>query len=205
MITIGLTGSIGMGKSTVAAMFADLGAPVWDADRAVHRLYAPGGGAVGPIGEQFPSVVRDHGDGAFVDREALSAIVLGDAEKLRALEAIVHPLVAMDRLAFGDKAIEEGVAAAVFDVPLLFENGSQSFFDVVVVVSAPEDIQRARVLDRPGMTSEKFQSIVDKQTPDAEKRAQADYVIDTGVDMAETRAQVASVWRHITMSQKTRQ
>ena len=198
MILIGLTGSIGMGKSTVAAMFKDLGAAVWDADGAVHRLYAPGGGAVAPITERFPDAVIEGPGGPSINREALSALVLDDDDALRALEWIVHPLVAMDRMRFAEIATEEGAAAAVFDIPLLFENNAQSFFDSVVVVSAPAELQRARVLARPGMTVEKFEAILAKQTPDAEKRAGADHVIDTGVSLEETRAEVARVWEAIT-------
>lgn len=175
MIKIGLTGSIGMGKSTALQMFADLGAHVWDADAAVHRLYAEGGAAVRPIGEAFEGVVRD----GVVDRAALAAVVLADREKLKQLEAIVHPLVAADRFEMMTDAAAAGAQAVVLDIPLLFESGSQMFFDAVVVVSAPADVQRARVLARPGMSEEKFAAILAQQTPDAQKRALADYVLSS--------------------------
>lgn len=189
MIVVGLTGSIGMGKSTVAAMFAEEGAHVWDADAAVRQLYAPGAEAYRAIKERFPGAVTAAG----VDREKLSALVLHDAPALADLEAIVHPLVGADRGAFIDDAARAGAEIVVLDIPLLFEKGSEKFFDAVVVVSAPAEVQRARVLARPGMTEKKFRSILMKQTPDAEKRRRADYVIDTGVTLEETRAQVRSV------------
>lgn len=200
MITIGLTGSIGMGKSTVAKMFEDLGAALWDADGAVHRLYAPGGDAVGPVGEAFPQARVETPDGATIDREKLSALVVHDREALGRLEAIVHPLVAMDRLAFGEQAKSAGALIAVLDVPLIFENGSEGFFDKIVVVSAPADVQRERVLARPGMSREKFEAILAKQMPDAEKRERADFVIPTGGSLDETRAEVARVWSQLTAS-----
>ncbi|MFN3521387.1 MAG: dephospho-CoA kinase [Phenylobacterium sp.] len=189
MIILGLTGSIGMGKSTTAAMFAEAGAPVYDADAEVHRLYAPGGAAVAPIEAAFPGVVKD---GA-VDRAALGARVLGDAEAMKKLESIVHPLVGASRVGFFEAAAAKGADIVVLDIPLLFETGGQKNVDAVVVVSAPADVQRARVLDRPGMTVEKFEAILAKQTPDAEKRARADFVIDTGQGLEVARAQVAQV------------
>lgn len=175
MIRIGLTGSIGMGKSTALKMFADLGAAVWDADDAVHRMYGAGGAAVGPIKDAFPGVVKN----GVVDRPALARIVLTDREKLKILEAIVHPLVGQDQGLFLAEAMAANARAAVLDIPLLFENGSQGFFDAVVVVSAPAAVQRARVLARPGMTEEKLDAILAQQTPDDEKRASADYVISS--------------------------
>jgi len=193
MITIGLTGSIGMGKSTVAAMFADEGAAVWDADAAVRRLYAPGAAGWRAIGERFPAAVKAAG----VDREKLSALVLDDAAALADLEALIHPLVAADRAAFIDAAAREGADIVVLDIPLLFEKGSEKFFDAVVAVSAPADVQRARVMARPGMTEKKFRAISMKQTPDAEKRRRATYVIDTGVALDETRAQVRGLVREL--------
>lgn len=189
MIAVGLTGSIGMGKSTVAAMFADEGALVWDADAAVRRLYAPGAPGFLAIQERFPEAIGETG----VDRDKLSALVLHDANALADLEAIVHPLVGTDRGRFIDDAARAGADIVVLDIPLLFEKGSEKFFDAVVVVSAPADVQRARVMARPGMTEKKFRSILMKQTPDAEKRRRADYVIDTGVTFDETRAQVRAV------------
>ncbi len=175
MISIGLTGSIGMGKSTALKMFAELGAAVWDADDAVHRMYAAGGAAVAPIGAAFPGVVVD---GA-IDRPALAKIVLNDPDKLKTLEAIVHPLVGRDQAGFLVEAAATGAPAVVLDIPLLFENGAEGLFDAVVVVSAPEDVQRERVLARTGMTEEKLAAILAQQMPDAEKRAGADYVISS--------------------------
>ena len=194
MIVIGLTGSIGMGKSTVAAMFRDLGAATWNADDAVHRLYAKGGAAVAPVAEAFEGVVVD---GA-VDRARLGPRVLNDPEALRRLEAIVHPLVAADRAAFLKNAEAAGAPAAVLDIPLLFETGAQEAFDVIVVVSAPQEVQRDRVLARPGMTPEKFAAILSQQTPDAEKRAGADYVISTGQPLETTRQEVKRAYTEIT-------
>lgn len=189
MITVGLTGSIGMGKSTVAAMFAEEGAAVWDADAAVRRLYAPGAAGFIAVKERFPEAIGEGG----VDRDRLSSLVLNDAVALHELEALIHPLVGADRGAFIDAAAREGADIVVLDIPLLFEKGHEKFFDAVVVVSAPPDVQRVRVLARPGMTEMKFRSILMKQTPDAEKRRRATYVIDTGVSLDETRAQVRAV------------
>ncbi len=196
MIKIGLTGSIGMGKSTVLAMFSDLGAAVWDADSAVHRLYAAGGAGAKAVGSMFPDAIV----GGAVDRRKLAGLVLGDAQALQSLEEIIHPLVAADREGFMDAAAHAGAMAAVLDIPLLFENGTEKFFDATVVVSAPADIQRARVLARPGMTAEKFEAILKLQTPDADKRKLADYVIDTGVTIEETKRQVADVFAEIVRS-----
>ncbi|WP_428407242.1 dephospho-CoA kinase [Hyphococcus sp.] len=193
MIRIGLTGSIGMGKSTVLKMFADLGAAVWDADAAVHRLYAKGGAAVDAVASLFPDAVIDHA----VDRTALARIVLGDTAALAKLEGLVHPLVAQDREAFMLAAAEAGADAVVLDIPLLFENGTEKFFDATVVVSAPAEVQRKRVLARPGMTEAKFEAILKLQTPDAEKRQRADYIIDTGLSLEETRAQATAVYGEI--------
>ncbi|GJL90639.1 dephospho-CoA kinase [Hyphococcus sp.] len=193
MIKIGLTGSIGMGKSTVLAMFSDLGAAVWNADDAVHRLYSKGGTGAKAVGSMFPDAIVD---GA-VDRRALAGLVLGDAQALQSLEEIIHPLVAADREGFMDAAAHAGALVAVLDIPLLFENGTEKFFDATVVVSAPADIQRARVLARPGMTTEKFEAILKLQTPDADKRKLANYVIDTGVAIEETKRQVAAVYTDI--------
>ena len=189
MIVIGLTGSIGMGKSTVAAMFAEEGAPSFSSDVAVHQLYASGGAAVAPVEGAFPGVTRD---GA-IDRVALSARVVGNAEAIRRLEAIVHPLVRQEQMAFLQDQRDAGAAVAVLDIPLLFEGGGAKYVDATVVVSAPADIQRARVLARAGMTVEKFEAILKLQMPDAEKRARADYVIDTSGSFEDTRAQVRAV------------
>ncbi|MEL6212944.1 MAG: dephospho-CoA kinase [Pseudomonadota bacterium] len=190
MIAVGLTGSIGMGKSTVAKMFAERGAAVWDADSAVHRLYSGAGEAVRLIGARFGDVIVD---GA-VDRAALAAIVLKNRADLEALEAIVHPLVAKDREAFLKSALESGAPMVVLDIPLLFENNADGLFHAVVVVSAPADVQRARVLAREGMTPEKLDAILQSQMPDAEKRQKADYVIDTSLSLDDTRREVAEIF-----------
>lgn len=186
MIVLGLTGSIGMGKSTTSAMFEAEGAPVYDSDAAVHALYAAGGAAVAPVEAAFPGVVVD---GA-IDRAKLSARVVGDPEALAKLEAIVHPLVGADRIGFFQRAQAEGRDIVVLDVPLLFETGGQKSVDKVVVVTAPPEVQRARVLARPDMTPEKFEAILARQLPDAEKRARADFVIDTGQGLEHARRQV---------------
>ena len=193
MITIGLTGSIGMGKSTVAAMFADLGAKTWCADDAVHRLYAAGSEGARRVGEAFPGVVGDEG----VDRAALAGIVLSDPKELERLEGIIHPLVGEDRKAFIEEAQRDGAQSIVLDIPLLFENGSETFFDAVVVVSAPLEVQRERVLARPGMSEQKFEAILAEQMPDEEKRAKADFIISTNQSIEETRRAVEACYRQI--------
>ena len=170
---LGLTGSIGMGKSTTAAMFSERGFPVWDADQAVHRLYSPGGAAVGPVSAAFPGALKD---GA-IDRDALKSALGDDRAALSRLEAIVHPLVARDRADFLDR--HQDSALIVFDIPLMFEGGSDKSMDGVAVVSTDAETQRARVLARPGMTPQMFQMILSRQMPDAEKRARADWVIPT--------------------------
>lgn len=185
MIVLGLTGSIGMGKSTTTAMFAEEGAVVFNADDAVHALYAPGGAGVGPVGEAFPGVVVD---GA-VDRGRLAESLGRDETAFRRLETIVHPLVAQGRLADLDAARARGVKLAVLDIPLLFETGGDHAVDAVVVVTAPAEVQADRVLSRPGMTLDRFEAILGRQMPDAEKRRLADFVIDTGhgLDVARDR------------------
>ena len=189
MILLGLTGSIGMGKSTTTAMFADLGAVVWNADDAVHRLYVPGGAAVGPVGEAFPGVVVD---GA-VDRTRLAEALGKDETAFRRLEGIVHPLVAQGRAADLEAARSAGVKLAVLDIPLLFETDGDKAVDAVVVVTADPAIQAERVLARPGMTRERFDAILARQMPDAEKRARADFVIDTGRGLEAARAEVEAI------------
>ncbi len=190
MIKIGLTGSIGMGKSTVAAMFAELGALVWSADGAVHRMYEKGGAAIAPLTELFPEAIVN---GA-VDRPRLAALALGAPEKLKKLESVVHPLVAADRETFMGAAAQSGARMVVLDIPLLFENGSERLFDIVIVVSAPAEIQRARVLARPGMSEEKLNAILAQQMPDEEKRAKADYVIATDQALEETQKLTARIY-----------
>ncbi|MCC5966955.1 MAG: dephospho-CoA kinase [Natronohydrobacter sp.] len=180
---LGLTGSIGMGKSTTAGFFRELGVPVWDADAAVHRLYAPGGAAVGPVSALCPAAVVD---GA-IDRNVLKDWIARDKGALAKLEAVVHPLVAEDRAAFIAGA--QG-PLVVLDIPLLFEVGAD--VDGVLVVTAPTEVQRARVLARPGMTEAQFDAILARQMPDAEKRARADFVIET-LDMDSTRRDVQNL------------
>lgn len=183
MRILGLTGGIGMGKSTAAATFRRHGVPVFDADAAVHRLQAKGGRAVAPIGRAFPGTLRD---GA-VDREALRRAVLGDRAALARLERIVHPLVRDEERRFLARARRAGRRLVVLDIPLLFETRGEARCDAVVVVSAPAATQRARVLRRPGMTPERLAAILARQTPDAEKRRRADHVIRTGLSRAHAR------------------
>jgi dephospho-CoA kinase len=189
MKTAALTGSIGMGKSTTAAMFAEEGVPVYDADAEVHRLYAAGGAAVAPVEAAFPGVTKD---GA-IDRGALGARVLGDPAALRRLEQIVHPLLGATRAAFFAKAQADGVDLVLLDIPLLYETGGETRVEAVVVVSAPDEVQRARVLERPGMTRDKLDAILARQIPDSEKRRRADFVIDTGRGFDAARTQVRDV------------
>lgn len=172
---LGLTGSIGMGKSTTAALFGAEGCPVWDADAAVHGLYAPGGALVAPVAALFPSALKDGG----IDRAALKAVLGGDAGRLRALEEVVHPVIAADRAAFYAQAEAEGAGIVVFDIPLLFEVGAQAQMDGVAVVSVDAETQARRVLARPGMSLEALDFIRSRQIPDAEKRARARWVIPT--------------------------
>jgi dephospho-CoA kinase len=189
VIVLGLTGSIGMGKSTTAQMFAAEGVPVYDADAAVHALYARGGAAVAPVETAFPGVVVD---GA-IDRARLSQRVVGKPEALKALEAIVHPLVGADRSGFFAAAADQGADIVVLDIPLLYETGGDRKVDKVVVVSAPAEVQRRRVLARSGMDEAKFQAILARQTPDAEKRDRADFVVDTGQGLDHARQQVRDI------------
>jgi len=187
-LILGLTGSIGMGKSTVAAMFAAAGVPVFDADAAVHHLQGPGGRVVAAIEAAFPGTTSATGG---VDRQALAARVLGDDTAMRRLEALVHPAVAEERAAF--LARHAAAPLVVFDVPLLFETGGDRLVDRIAVVSAAADVQRARTLARPGMTPAKFDAILARQLPDADKRARADHVIPTDVPLERTREAVRRV------------
>ncbi|HYX47053.1 MAG TPA: dephospho-CoA kinase [Sphingomicrobium sp.] len=187
MIKIALTGSIGMGKSTVARMFEAAGVPLFDADAAVRQLQGPGGALIEKIGELFPGCVRS----GTLDRECLAHIVLADRSKLALLEGIVHPAVREWRDSFIEQ--HRDAPALVFEIPLLFETGSEKEFDKVIVVSAPADVQRARVLERRGMTAAKFDSILERQIPDEEKRRRANFVIDTGGDLSTTEAQVRNI------------
>ncbi len=189
MIVLGLTGSIGMGKTTTTAMFADEGALVWNADEAVHRLYARGGAAVGPVGEAFPGVVVN---GA-VDRTRLAGALGQDGAAFRRLEAIVHPLVVRGRLEDLAEAERRGVRLAVLDIPLLFETGGDAAVDAVVVVTADPEVQAARVLARPGMTRERFEAILARQLPDTEKRRRADFIVDTGHGLEAARTRVREI------------
>ena len=187
MIKIALTGSIGMGKSTVAKMFEAAGIPVFDADAAVRQMQGPGGALIEKIGELFPGCVR----AGTLDRECLAQIVLADRSKLAALEGIVHPAVREWRDAF--IARNRDARSLVFEIPLLFETGSEKDFDKVVVVSAPAQVQRPRVLAREGMSEAKLDSILARQVPDEEKRRRADFLIDTSGDLSTTEAQVRNI------------
>lgn len=191
-LRLGLTGSIGMGKSTTAGFFADAGVPVWDADAAVHRLYAPGAAGTEAIAALLPRAVGPKG----VDREALRAGILADETLLPRIEAAIHPLVAADRAAF--LADAANAPLVVLDIPLLFETGAEGAVDRILVVTAPAEVQRARVLDRPGMTEEAFAKILARQTPDAEKRARADYIIDTSQGLEAARAAVHALVDELT-------
>ncbi len=198
MIIIGLTGSIGMGKSTVAQMFADLGAAIWDADAAVHRIYSPGGAAIAPVKARFPDAIVEENGVEVIDRQRLAKTVLHDGDAIKDLEAIVHPLVGDDRTDFVAAAQQSGVEVLLFDIPLLFENDIDRMLSVTVVVSASEETQRARVLAREGMNEDKFEAILSMQMPDAEKRARADYVVNTDQPLEATRGEVEKIWEILT-------
>jgi dephospho-CoA kinase len=187
MLVIGLTGSIGMGKSAAAAHFRARGVPVCDADAEVHRLYH--GEAVPAIKAAFPSVVH----GGKVDRAALAKEVAGSPEKLKQLESIVHPMVVKAEIDFLCEQEKRGAALAVLEIPLLFETDAHSRVDVTVVVSAPEEVQRARVLDRPGMSPTKLEALLKRQLSDNEKRARADFVVDSGRSLADMRQQIDKI------------
>ena len=187
MLLIGLTGSIGMGKSTAAARFRAVGIPVVDADAEVHKLYE--GAAVAPIETAFPGTTT----GGKVDRQKLAEALLNRPDRFKRLEAIVHPLVFAAERALLRTEAAKGAAMAVLEIPLLLETGGEKRVDVVVVVSAPADAQRARVMQRPGMTAEKLDQLLARQMPDAEKRRRADFIVDTGGTFAETDAQVDNI------------
>jgi dephospho-CoA kinase len=198
MIVVGLTGSIAMGKSTLAQMLRELGAPVFDADAAVRELYRGETGT--KVEAEFPGVLVD---GA-VDRERLARYVVNDSAAMKRLEAIVHPAVAERRTRFLEEARRAGARAAILDVPLLFETGGERHCDVVVVVSAPPDIQRRRAFERPGMTEGKFAALVGKQVPDAEKRRRADFIVDSSQSFDHARAQVRDILRAIAKMRESR-
>lgn len=189
MKVIGLTGSIAMGKSETARMFAELGVPVFDSDAVVHTLYAKGGAAVGPIREAFPTAVVDD----TVDRTTLSQVLAREPQRLAELEAIVHPMVRRAQAQFLAEHRAKATPVVLLDIPLLFETSRQKDVDVIVVVSAPADIQKDRALSRPGMTAEKLETILARQIPDAEKRRHADFLVDSAKGLDHARAQV----RHI--------
>lgn len=186
---LGLTGSIGMGKSTTSAMFAQEGIPVWDADAAVHRLYLPFGAAYAPIAALCPAAAGPSG----IDRAALKSVIASDPSALSKIEAIVHPLVAADREAFAAECVSD---IAVFDIPLLFEKGTEAQMDATLLVTAPPQLQRQRVLSRPGMTAQQFALILARQMPDAEKRARATHIVET-LSLDQTRAYVRALIQHI--------
>jgi dephospho-CoA kinase len=198
MFILGLTGSLGMGKSATAKMFAEEGVPVHDADAAVHRLYD--GEAALQIETAFPGTTKD----GKVDREKLGKLVLGDADAIKRLEQIVHPLVAATTARFLAKAERQGASVAVLDVPLLFETGGDARCDAVVVVSAPADVQRTRAFERPGMSEGKLAAILAKQIPDAEKRARADFVVDTSKGFDAAREQVRDILKAVAKMPKRR-
>lgn len=192
-VVLGLTGSIGMGKSTTAAFFREAGVPVWDADATVHRLYGKGGAAVGPLGRLCPAALTD---GA-IDRAALKDWIAADPTALKRIESVVHPLVAADRADFVARHRRAGTPLVVVDIPLLFETAGEAQCDATLTVSAPAEVQRARVLSRPGMTEATFETLLAKQMPDAEKRARATYVIET-LSLDQTRADVEALIAKLT-------
>lgn len=189
-LVIGLTGSIGMGKTTTAKMFESLGIPVFDADAAVHRLYEPGGAAVAAVSKAFPGTASNERG---VDRAVLAERLAEKPEGLRRLERIVHPLVAKEQRRFVEQAASEGADLVVLDIPLLFETGRHDAVDAIVVVSAPEPVQRARVLSRPEMTEAKLLQLLARQVPDAEKRAQAHFVVETDHGLDHAMAQIQRI------------
>ena len=192
MIKIGLTGSIGMGKTATGKIFSELGLPLYDADAAVHKLYGPGQKGSEKIKEKFPNSINPDGS---VNRKSLSTEVLGDPEKIKSLENIIHPLVGEDRKVFFDENAK--AKAVVLDIPLLFETGGEKFVDYIVVVDAPREIQEERVLSRPNMTKEKFEKIITQQIPNHEKKKKADFIVDTSISIEDARNQVANIVKKI--------
>ncbi|KAK9814861.1 hypothetical protein WJX73_000502 [Symbiochloris irregularis] len=199
MIMLGLTGGIGMGKSTVADMFARQGVPVFDADKVVQQLYGPGGGAVPEIERAFPGTTGPSG----VSRERLSRAVIGNQDAMQRLEMIVHPMVQQHRQQFLEQNDRQRHRLVVLDIPLLFETGAHEHVDAIAVVSCSPDVQRSRVLARTNMEPEKFEAIRARQVPDAEKRAKANYVIDTGLSLQETEARVAGLIQQLVQQNQT--
>ena len=192
MIKIGLTGSIGMGKTETGKIFSELGFPIYNADDVVHKLYEPGQKGAEKIKEVFPNSINSDGS---VNRESLSAEVLGNVEKIRVLESIIHPLVGEDREIFFQENVDS--PAVVLDIPLLFETGGEKFVDIVVVVDAPTDIQEERVLSRPNMTKEKLEKIIAEQIPNDIKKEKADFVVDTSVSIEDAKLQVINILKKI--------
>ena len=192
MLKIGLTGSIGMGKTATGKFFSELGLPLYDADAAVHKLYGAGQKGSEKIKEKFPNSINPDGS---VNRESLSTEVLGDPEKIKSLENIIHPLVGEDRKVFFDENAK--AKAVVLDIPLLFETGGEKFVDYIVVVDAPREIQEERVLSRPNMTKEKFEKIITQQIPNHEKKKKADFIVDTSISIEDARNQVANIVKKI--------
>ncbi len=203
MIVLGVTGSIGMGKSTVSNMLQEMGIPVHDADATVHKLLAAGGKGVQPVAALFPDALAQDANGQdMIDRAALGKIVFADPAKKKQLEDILHPMVRDDSAAFKAEMEKAGHKVIVFDIPLLFETGGESRVDAVLCVSAAADVQKARVLARPGMTEERFKRVLSQQMPDAEKRARADYVVTTDISFDDTRAQLKAVLEKIQLPRK---
>ena len=189
MLLVGLTGSIGMGKSKSAELFEAEGLPVYDADASVHALYEKGGAAVEPLSDCFPEAIKD----GVVDRTILGQLVLNDSEMLKKLESIVHPLAGQMQREFLEAQEASGKRAVILDIPLLLEKNAEGLVDVVVVVSTTPEVQKKRVLERPSMTEEKFLSILNKQMPDAEKREKADFVVDSTISVADAHRQIRDI------------
>ncbi len=205
MIVLGVTGSIGMGKSTVSKMLMDMGIPVHDADAAVHKLLAVGGAGVAPVGAAFPdALARDDAGRDYIDRAALGKIVFADAAQKKVLEQILHPMVQADSAAFKAEMQQKGHKLAVFDIPLLYETGGENRVDSVLVVTAPAEVQKARVMARPGMTEERFNHVLSQQIPDADKRARANYIVTTDISLDDTREQLKKIVDQIIPPQKPR-